>query len=74
MILSELQRSLLKYLLTSYSLDDLKKHTVYNNYSEADEVIINFWSVVRSFNQRQREQLLSFATSCPRAPLLGFRE
>ncbi|TIB72711.1 hypothetical protein E3Q23_03282 [Wallemia mellicola] len=55
-------------------LDDLKIHTVYNNYSEADEVIINFWSVVRSFNQRQREQLLSFVTSCPRAPLLGFRE
>ncbi|TIA87455.1 hypothetical protein E3P99_03162 [Wallemia hederae] len=55
-------------------LDDLKKHTVYNNYSEADEVVLNFWSVVRSFNQREKEQLLSFVTSCPRAPLLGFRE
>ncbi|TIB11708.1 hypothetical protein E3P89_02181 [Wallemia ichthyophaga] len=55
-------------------LDDLKKHTVYNNYSEADEVVINFWSVVRSFNQREKELLLSFVTSCPRAPLLGFRE
>jgi len=56
-------------------IDDLRDHTVYGGvYDEADETIRGFWSVVKSFDHKQRRALLRFVTSCSRPPLLGFGE
>ena len=36
-------------------------------------MIVMFWKVVESFTDKQKRQLLKFATSCSRPPLLGFK-
>lgn len=33
-----------------------------------------FWRVVESFTSAERRQLVRFVTSCPRPPMLGFKE
>jgi ubiquitin-protein ligase E3 C len=56
-------------------IKDWQAHTVYNGWSESDFLngpIAWFWEVVSSFSDSERQQLLLFATSCSRAPLLGF--
>ncbi|XP_067628842.1 ubiquitin-protein ligase E3C [Eurosta solidaginis] len=56
-------------------LEDLKKHCKYGGeYSNEHPSIIVFWSVLESFNDLQRRQLLKFVTSCSRPPLLGFKD
>uniref|UniRef100_A0A0A1XNT7 Ubiquitin-protein ligase E3C n=1 Tax=Zeugodacus cucurbitae TaxID=28588 RepID=A0A0A1XNT7_ZEUCU len=56
-------------------LDDLKKHCKYGGeYSLEHPSIVLFWSVLESFNDLQRRQLLKFVTSCSRPPLLGFKD
>ncbi|KAF8339579.1 uncharacterized protein EI90DRAFT_2966715 [Cantharellus anzutake] len=56
-------------------IDDLKRNTVYGGlYDENHAVVQGFWRVVESFDQKQRQSLLRFVTSCSRAPLLGFQE
>lgn len=42
-------------------------------FSEEQECIQNFWTVVSAFSDHQRRQLLKFVTSCSRPPLLGFK-
>eukprot|EP00039_Didymoeca_costata_P013079 m.193938 g.193938 ORF g.193938 m.193938 type:complete len:971 (-) comp15670_c0_seq3:1826-4738(-) len=52
---------------------DLRKHTVYGNgYHNEHETIEMFWKVVGSFDNKQRQNLLRFVTSCRLPPLLGF--
>ena len=56
-------------------LDDLRRHTNYGGLYDDDHPVIQaFWKVVNTFDQEQRRQLLRFATSCSRPPLLGFKE
>lgn len=56
-------------------LDDLRRNTNYGGlYDDEHPVIQAFWKVVNTFDQEQRRQLLRFATSCSRPPLLGFKE
>ncbi|XP_017478556.1 PREDICTED: ubiquitin-protein ligase E3C [Rhagoletis zephyria] len=56
-------------------LEDLKRHCKYGGeYSPEHPSIIVFWSVLESFNDLQRRQLLKFVTSCSRPPLLGFKD
>lgn len=56
-------------------VDDLKRHTVYGNgFSVDSATIIIFWKVVNEFDEESKRALLKFVTSCPRAPLLGFKE
>ncbi|CAD7011370.1 unnamed protein product [Ceratitis capitata] len=56
-------------------LVDLRKHCKYGGeYSLDHPSIILFWSVLESFNDLQRRQLLKFVTSCSRPPLLGFKD
>lgn len=35
--------------------------------------IILFWKILQKFTETQKKQLLKFATSCSRPPLLGFK-
>ncbi|CAD7088328.1 unnamed protein product [Hermetia illucens] len=56
-------------------IEDLKKHCRYGGeYSPTHPTIICFWSVVESFSDIEKRQLLRFVTSCSRPPLLGFKD
>ncbi|CAB3998537.1 ubiquitin- ligase E3C isoform X2 [Paramuricea clavata] len=56
-------------------IEDLKNHASYSgDFNEQHPCVQNFWSVVLSFNDDQRRQLLKFVTSCSRPPLLGFKD
>ncbi|CAG8435448.1 9145_t:CDS:10 [Ambispora gerdemannii] len=59
---------------TPIDVDDLRENTVYAGYSENDIVIQNFWTVIKSFTEEQRQKLVKFVTSCSRPPLLGFKQ
>ncbi|KAG5209782.1 E3 ubiquitin-protein ligase [Trichophyton interdigitale] len=55
-------------------IDDWKKHTDYRGYQEDDEVIQNFWKVIRSWDAEQKSRLLQFATGTSRIPVNGFKD
>jgi ubiquitin-protein ligase E3 C len=56
------------------SLDDLAAHTHYaGGYSQTHEQIRWLWEILRDFDETLRQRFLHFATSCARAPLLGFK-
>ncbi|SCU81944.1 LADA_0C01992g1_1 [Lachancea dasiensis] len=54
-------------------LTDLHKHTEYGDYSEQDQTIKDFWSILADFDSQDRLKFVKFVTSVPRAPLQGFR-
>lgn len=74
---------------SSVDIEDLRRNTVYaGGYSATHECVRVrvvlclptrlsvwqwFWEVVSEFDEQQRADLLKFATSCSRAPLLGFQ-
>ena len=61
--------------LAGVDVEDLRAHTQYaGGYFAQDRVIASFWRVVAGFSERERAALLRFATSCARAPPLGFRQ
>jgi len=41
-------------------------------YKEEDAYVKEFWSIVGSLTDKQKQQFLKFVTSCSRPPLLGF--
>jgi ubiquitin-protein ligase E3 C len=56
-------------------LQDFKMHTAYGGEYHAEHpTIILFWKAIESFSEAQLQCLIKFVTSCPRPPLLGFRE
>jgi hypothetical protein len=58
---------------TGVDVADLRAHTHYaGGYSGVDRTVVRFWAVVQEFSDTQRAALLRFATSCERAPSLGF--
>ncbi|KAG5472315.1 hypothetical protein LSCM1_03714 [Leishmania martiniquensis] len=55
-------------------LADWKQNTVYDKPEDVDAPQVRlFWEVVESLTGEQQRQLLKFATSMTRPPLLGFR-
>jgi ubiquitin-protein ligase E3 C len=54
-------------------IEDLRKHTQYNGYTDRDPYINEFWKIVKSFTPDEKEKLLQFVTACNRPPLLGFK-
>eukprot|EP00557_Chaetoceros_sp_GSL56_P007737 CAMPEP_0176505780 /NCGR_PEP_ID=MMETSP0200_2-20121128/16685_1 /TAXON_ID=947934 /ORGANISM="Chaetoceros sp., Strain GSL56" /LENGTH=1269 /DNA_ID=CAMNT_0017905373 /DNA_START=111 /DNA_END=3920 /DNA_ORIENTATION=+ len=57
----------------SIDIEDMKANTkLVGGYTVFDTNINRFWRVVKSFNGKQRAQLLRFVTSCERPPPLGF--
>ena len=56
-------------------IDDLRANTVYSGAFDANHPTIGMlWRVLRAFNDEDRRQFVKFVTSCPRPPLLGFKE
>jgi ubiquitin-protein ligase E3 C len=55
---------------------DMKLNTVYDSlFSPEHPTILYFWEVVEhELNNADRQKLVKFITSCPRPPLLGFKE
>ncbi|EHY55694.1 hypothetical protein HRR83_007909 [Exophiala dermatitidis] len=60
--------------IADIDVDDWKKHTDYRGYQESDEVIQNFWKIVRSWDAEQKSRLLQFATGTSRIPVNGFKD
>jgi ubiquitin-protein ligase E3 C len=59
--------------ISGIDVQDWKNNTQYvGGYSSFDPYIMQFWSVVESFSEDERSQLLRFVTSVPRPPSLGF--
>lgn len=60
--------------IADIDVDDWKKHTDYRGYTEADEVIANFWKCIRTWDSEQKSRLLQFATGTSRIPVNGFKD
>ncbi|EEH41572.1 E3 ubiquitin-protein ligase RSP5 [Paracoccidioides lutzii Pb01] len=60
--------------IADIDVDDWKKHTDYRGYQEQDEVIQNFWKVIRTWDAEQKSRLLQFATGTSRIPVNGFKD
>eukprot|EP01083_Nonionella_stella_P071473 191988_1 len=55
-------------------ISDMRAHTAYGDGFNAEHPVIEwFWEVLAEATEEKRSQILRFATSCSRAPLLGFR-
>jgi ubiquitin-protein ligase E3 C len=55
------------------NVQDLKANTVYGGFNETDETIVYLWQIVDEMSRHDRSQFVKFATSVPKAPLLGFK-
>ena len=61
-------------------VDDMRRNTVYSGVYEIGDdheehpTIKIFWNVVQGMDDKDRRLLLKYATSTPRAPLLGFAQ
>ncbi|KAK2737700.1 hypothetical protein FQN57_007448 [Myotisia sp. PD_48] len=59
-------------------VDDLRRNTVYSGVyligddEEEHPTVKLFWEVLRAMTNEERQKVLKFVTSTPRAPLLGF--
>ncbi|KAI9674348.1 MAG: hypothetical protein M1829_003750 [Trizodia sp. TS-e1964] len=60
--------------IADIDVEDWKKHTDYRGYTESDEVIMNFWKVIRTWDAEQKSRLLQFATGTSRIPVNGFKD
>lgn len=60
--------------IADIDVEDWKKHTDYRGYQEQDEVVQNFWKVIRSWDAEQKSRLLQFATGTSRIPVNGFKD
>ncbi|KAG8528062.1 uncharacterized protein KY384_006978 [Bacidia gigantensis] len=60
--------------IADIDVDDWKKHTDYRGYTEQDQVIRNFWTIIRSWDAEQKSRLLQFATGTSRIPVNGFKD
>ncbi len=59
---------------TAIDVKDLKLYTTYGGYNSEHPTILSFWKVLESFSEPEKQNFLKFVTSCPRPPLLGFKE
>ena len=59
-------------LLFTLHLISLSPTQYTGSFKEDDDYIKEFWSIVTSLTDKQKQQFLKFVTSCSRPPLLGF--
>uniref|UniRef100_A0A0X3PXT9 HECT-type E3 ubiquitin transferase n=1 Tax=Schistocephalus solidus TaxID=70667 RepID=A0A0X3PXT9_SCHSO len=62
---------------TDISVEDLRQHTVYVGSLENPDyqkTVDDFWSILSTFSESQKRDLLRFATACSRPPMFGFRD
>lgn len=60
--------------IADIDVEDWKKHTDYRGYQEQDDVIQNFWKIVRTWDAEQKSRLLQFTTGTSRIPVNGFKD
>ena len=71
---SELQLLMAGEDSRGFNVSDLAKYTNYSGYGRFSTTVQLFWDVVeKDFSPNDQSALLSFVTSSPRAPLLGFK-
>ncbi len=54
-------------------VDDWRLNTIYKNYNEYDNVIINFWEILSNLSQNDLSNFLLFCTGSSRVPIGGFK-
>ena len=54
-------------------VSDWIENTHYEGYSPTDQIIINFWNIVRELPQDKLSRLLQFSTGSTRVPVGGFK-
>ncbi|KAJ3107013.1 hypothetical protein HDU97_004982 [Phlyctochytrium planicorne] len=68
-------RMLISGTQSPIDIADMQKHTTYaGDFHEYHPTIKRFWASVQEFSDEDRRNLVRFITSCPRPPLLGFKE
>ena len=73
-VFDERELELLVGGIADIDVDDWKKHTDYRGYQEQDQVIQDFWKVIRTWDAEQKSRLLQFATGTSRIPVNGFKD
>ncbi|RMJ21612.1 E3 ubiquitin-protein ligase [Aspergillus sp. HF37] len=73
-VFDERELELLVGGIADIDVDDWKKHTDYRGYQEQDEVVQNFWKIVRTWDAEQKSRLLQFTTGTSRIPVNGFKD
>jgi len=53
--------------------DDWRLNTIYKNYNDYDNVIINFWDIISNLSQEELSNFLLFCTGSSRVPIGGFK-
>ena len=54
------------------NVDDWKKNTIYEGYTEDSPVIKYFWEIIESYTNEQRAEVLQFVTGTSKLPINGF--
>lgn len=73
-VFDERELELLVGGIADIDVEDWKKHTDYRGYQEQDDVIQNFWKIVRTWDAEQKSRLLQFTTGTSRIPVNGFKD
>ena len=53
--------------------EDWRMNTVYKNYNDYDNIIINFWEIISNLEQEELSNFLLFCTGSSRVPIGGFK-
>merc|ERR1711862_148610 len=59
--------------LPEIDIEDLKKNTEYQNYSESSPQIVWLWKILNEFTSEQKAWFLQFVTGTAQVPLDGFK-
>ena len=58
--------------LPTIDIKDWKLNTMYENYNESSQIIVNFWEIIESFDNDERTEFLQFVTGSSKVPIEGF--
>jgi E3 ubiquitin-protein ligase HUWE1 len=53
--------------------EDWRMNTIYKNYNDYDNVILNFWDIISNLSQEDLANFLLFCTGSSRVPIGGFK-
>ena len=53
--------------------EDWRINTIYKNYNDYDDVIVNFWEIISNLSQEELSNFLLFCTGSSRVPIGGFK-
>ena len=54
-------------------IDDWRMNTIYKNYNDYDNVIVDFWDIISNLSQEELSNFLLFCTGSSRVPIGGFK-